>query len=405
MKNNNNHDETFSNSSGVSSVSETNKKDELNCSFKDDANNLNITDINNKKHLRLNNDSNMVLFNQESSLLSTISEPAAEAQKFKINTKENNINFNLSSKFMNKKKSYIIMNNENEQEQSRQQQTNINSNIKINVTKSNSTGSYSSDSSTVSSAVESSSCFNEILLKSKSDLSNKSPSSSSISSESNDSITMSKRKLIDRKNHDLEMEDILDSYQNDDSNSFNDENDPTYSNRKSISNNSNNSNNQMSQSFDSDLNYDDENYQKDEELENSEMSRKRKISKSGLDSYFSMVRRQNDKQILTTKGTQIINDFSSFDFDSHCKNKVKRIKSNIESSFNDKKSNQNDEVDFKSYLTRAISEILTSQMTLSKKVDKIKTNFFYINKKLKGIILFLIVFRFFLINDFFNNRN
>jgi hypothetical protein len=229
----------------------------------------------------------------------------------------------------------------------------------------------------------------ESLKRPRTDLSSKSPSSSSISSESNDSITMSKRKLIQCKNQGLEMEDMLDSYQNDDSNNFDDENDPRFSNRKS-------SNNSMNQSFDSDLIYGDENNQHNEELENSELSRKRKISKNNLDSYFSMVRNQNDNKILTTNSTDIINDIRSFDFDSHRKNKVKRIKSNVESSLNNKKNNEHDEVDFKSYLTRAISEILTSQMTLSKKVDKIKTNFFYINKKLKGIIIFFVDFKFYL---------
>jgi hypothetical protein len=106
-----------------------------------------------------------------------------------------------------------------------------------------------------------------------------------------------------------------------------------------------------------------------------ESCKKRKISKMELTSYYSMIRKQygqNNTGLSTDETSGSVKDMS-----------VKRLKSN-ESNSACSGVGADDLVDFRSYLTRTISEILTSQLTLARKVDKIKVNFNQISKKLKS---------------------
>jgi hypothetical protein len=57
------------------------------------------------------------------------------------------------------------------------------------------------------------------------------------------------------------------------------------------------------------------------------------------------------------------------------------------SELNETKITSLNDFDYKTYLLRTMNEILTSQLTLTRKVDHIKDNFNMINKRIKGMFI------------------
>ncbi len=57
------------------------------------------------------------------------------------------------------------------------------------------------------------------------------------------------------------------------------------------------------------------------------------------------------------------------------------------SELNETKITSLNDFDYKTYLLRTMNEILTSQLTLTRKVDHIKDNFNMINKRIKGMYI------------------
>ena len=65
------------------------------------------------------------------------------------------------------------------------------------------------------------------------------------------------------------------------------------------------------------------------------------------------------------------------------------------SELNETKITSLNDFDYKTYLLRTMNEILTSQLTLTRKVDHIKDNFNMINKRIKGMFNFNLLSNFF----------
>jgi hypothetical protein len=63
------------------------------------------------------------------------------------------------------------------------------------------------------------------------------------------------------------------------------------------------------------------------------------------------------------------------------------------SELNETKITSLNDFDYKTYLLRTMNEILTSQLTLTRKVDHIKDNFNMINKRIKGTYIKKYFFR------------